>query len=164
MAEIELDDAAPADELSDDALPDIEPSPELSATLNANRQLNPFDIEESASSLLDESLESTGAEGFLDDDFSGLEIESQTDLDAVAGLDDLDLSAEFNNVDDDDARSGEEMIFAPDSDEMSTKLDLARAYIDMGDAEGANIILQEVAAEGSDEQKEEARELLKRIE
>ncbi len=46
------------------------------------------------------------------------------------------------------------------SQEVSTKLDLARAYIDMGDAEGARDILQEVLKEGATEQQEEARKLL----
>ena len=44
-------------------------------------------------------------------------------------------------------------------DENSTKLDLARAYLDMGDSEGARSLLDEVIAEGSDEQKQEARSL-----
>ena len=38
------------------------------------------------------------------------------------------------------------------SQEVSTKLDLARAYIDMGDVEGARDILQEVLKEGTAEQ------------
>jgi pilus assembly protein FimV len=46
------------------------------------------------------------------------------------------------------------------SQEVSTKLDLARAYVDMGDAEGARDILQEVLKEGATEQQEEARKLL----
>lgn len=44
-------------------------------------------------------------------------------------------------------------------DETATKLDLAKAYVDMGDAEGARSILDEVLAEGNDEQKRQAAEL-----
>ncbi|MFV8835592.1 FimV/HubP family polar landmark protein [Aquisalimonas sp. APHAB1-3] len=44
-------------------------------------------------------------------------------------------------------------------DENSTKLDLARAYLDMGDSEGARSLLDEVLEEGSDSQKSEARTL-----
>lgn len=44
-------------------------------------------------------------------------------------------------------------------DETATKLDLAKAYIDMGDAEGARSILDEVLAEGTDDQKKQAAEL-----
>ncbi|MCY1333144.1 hypothetical protein D9M69_188590 [compost metagenome] len=53
--------------------------------------------------------------------------------------------------------------FLSGADEAATKLDLARAYIDMGDAEGARDILDEVIAEGNDDQQQEARELLGRI-
>ncbi|MCJ7453667.1 MAG: hypothetical protein MUO39_14505 [Steroidobacteraceae bacterium] len=44
--------------------------------------------------------------------------------------------------------------------EVGTKLDLARAYVDMGDPEGARSILDEVLKEGSDEQKQEAERLM----
>ena len=45
-------------------------------------------------------------------------------------------------------------------DAVGTKLDLARAYLDMGDPEGARSMLEEVLAEGNDGQKNEARRLL----
>jgi pilus assembly protein FimV len=44
--------------------------------------------------------------------------------------------------------------------EIGTKLDLARAYMDMGDPEGARNILEEVLSEGSVSQKQEARRLI----
>jgi pilus assembly protein FimV len=44
--------------------------------------------------------------------------------------------------------------------EVGTKLDLARAYMDMGDPEGARSILSEVLSEGSVSQKQEARRLM----
>ena len=44
--------------------------------------------------------------------------------------------------------------------QVSTKLDLARAYMDMGDVEGARTTLEEVIAEGDDNQRREAEELL----
>jgi len=50
-----------------------------------------------------------------------------------------------------------------DVDEVSTKLDLARAYLDMGDHEGSRGILEEVLTEGNDEQKEEANELMAKL-
>jgi len=53
--------------------------------------------------------------------------------------------------------------FLADTDETTTKLDLARAYIDMGDAEGARDILDEVMNEGSDTQQQEAREMLAKL-
>lgn len=45
-------------------------------------------------------------------------------------------------------------------DPISTKLDLARVYIEMGDSEGAREILEEVLAEGDDARKAEARALM----
>jgi pilus assembly protein FimV len=54
----------------------------------------------------------------------------------------------------------EDFDFLADADEAATKLDLARAYIDMGDKEGAKDILQEVLEEGQDAQKQEAQQLL----
>lgn len=45
-------------------------------------------------------------------------------------------------------------------EEAATKLDLARAYVEMGDKEGAREILEEVLQEGGPEQKEDARKLL----
>lgn len=44
--------------------------------------------------------------------------------------------------------------------QIETKIDLAKAYIDMGDIEGARNTLEEVIEEGSEEQKREAEELL----
>jgi pilus assembly protein FimV len=44
--------------------------------------------------------------------------------------------------------------------EVGTKLDLARAYIDMGDPEGARSILEEVLKEGNAGQKQEAERLV----
>jgi pilus assembly protein FimV len=46
------------------------------------------------------------------------------------------------------------------SDPVDTKLDLARAYQEMGDAEGARAMLEEVLQEGSIAQKDIARKLL----
>ena len=53
---------------------------------------------------------------------------------------------------------------APDGDdEFGTMLDLARAYIDMGDPESATNALEEVAASGSENQRTEAQSLLDSI-
>lgn len=45
-------------------------------------------------------------------------------------------------------------------EEVNTKLDLARAYMEMGDREGAREILQEVLGEGDKQQKAEAEKLM----
>lgn len=72
--------------------------------------------------------------------------EAQSDL---ASFDGLDADDDFD--------------FLSGADETSTKLDLARAYIDMGDAEGARDILSEVINEGNEGQQQEARELIAKL-
>ncbi len=78
----------------------------------------------------------------------------EADIDWLASaVDEEDLSVDFE--DEPELISGE--------DEISTKLDLARAYIDMGDQESARGILDEVLAQGSNDQKGEAEELIRLI-
>lgn len=48
-------------------------------------------------------------------------------------------------------------------DEVGTKLDLAKAYVDMGDGDGARSILDEVMEEGDADQKKQAEELLSQL-
>jgi len=73
-------------------------------------------------------------------------------------------------VDETPARSSADVLadeddfdFLGETDENATKLDLAKAYIDMGDNEGAKDILNEVISEGNDQQQSEARELLSQV-
>ena len=47
--------------------------------------------------------------------------------------------------------------------DAATKLDLAKAYQEMGDVEGAREILQEVLHEGDDQQKSEAQALMAKL-
>jgi pilus assembly protein FimV len=54
----------------------------------------------------------------------------------------------------------EDFEFLAGTDEAATKLDLARAYIDMGDKEGARDILEEVLEEGNGQQKQDAAKLI----
>ena len=80
----------------------------------------------------------------------------------------LDLNIGLDDDDDDDAPT---QALSPDqvsSDlhdartmtEVGTKLDLARAYVDMGDPAGARSILEEVLDEGDAGQKQQAQQLL----
>ncbi len=47
--------------------------------------------------------------------------------------------------------------------DAATKLDLAKAYQEMGDVEGAREILQEVLHEGDAEQKKEAQAIIAKL-
>ncbi len=63
----------------------------------------------------------------------------------------------------DELPEDESFDFLSGTDEAATKLDLAQAYMDMDDRDGARDILAEVINEGSEAQKNEAREMLKRL-
>lgn len=92
------------------------------------------------------------------DDTTSVEPEARKDDDELESFDlgsMADLTDDNSDYDDDNPFS--------DLDEVGTKLDLARAYVDMGDKEGAQSIVDEVMQEGTDEQKEEAQELLKQL-
>ena len=72
-------------------------------------------------------------------------------------LSDVDLDLEGEDIDLDDEY---ELDLEEDTE---TKLDLARAYIDMGDSEGAKGVLEEVRREGNESEIAQAKELLKSI-
>ena len=66
----------------------------------------------------------------------------------------------------DEVEAGEENIsdeIEDEEDKVQNKLDLARAYLELGDAENVRSILDEVLADGNAAQKEEARQLLAQI-
>ena len=102
----------------------------------------------------DDVLSDLGVTDELEADSASLEADDGT---GSSDIDELDLSEDFASADD------EEMVFAAEGNTMSTKLDLARAYMDMGDEDGARQILQEVAADGDSDQQSEAKSLLERL-
>ncbi|BCD96730.1 FimV/HubP family polar landmark protein [Marinagarivorans cellulosilyticus] len=67
---------------------------------------------------------------------------------------DVELPA-FDPDSDDDSEPG----FLGDSDEVATKIDLLRVFVDMGDTESALNTLEEIREEGNDAQKQEAESL-----
>ncbi|MBW7469983.1 FimV/HubP family polar landmark protein [Marinobacter sp. F4218] len=66
-------------------------------------------------------------------------------------------------IDENELGDDDDFDFLAGTDEAATKLDLARAYIEMGDSDGARDILEEVALEGDEDQKAEAQDLLKNL-
>ncbi len=95
------------------------------------------------------------------DQLSGdLELDTSELLNAdLSDLDLPDLSAD-NDLLIDDAVGGASVESA---DEMDTMLDLAKAYIDMGDKDSASSALGEIVKSGSPEQVTEAETLLRKI-
>ncbi|MCG8052218.1 MAG: hypothetical protein JAZ15_13495 [Candidatus Thiodiazotropha endolucinida] len=106
-------------------------------------------------------------------------VEDQVEMEDSEVLDNLDLesierelegiSTDLDNEESNEAdelsllQSHSENLDLDSTDEITTKLDLARAYIDMGDNEGAKSILEEVVGEGSEDQQKEAQELLSNL-
>ena len=75
-------------------------------------------------------------------------------------LDKLDLSFNPDRPAFDDATPS---VLDGQWHDAATKLDLAKAYQEMGDTDGAREILQEVLHEGDDQQKSEAQGLLAKL-
>lgn len=112
-------------------------------------------LEDDELSLDDElDLEDALTEDDLTDD--DLPVASDEVLDSPAKIPAVD-------IDESDLGDDDDFDFLAGTDEAATKLDLARAYIEMGDSDGARDILEEVALEGDDEQKIEAQDLLKNL-
>ncbi|WP_456371903.1 FimV/HubP family polar landmark protein [Thiolapillus sp.] len=107
----------------------------------------------------------------LSGDLEGVMADSQI-LDEPLDLEDERFSSLENGLTPDSQISGLEgdLDVSPPSeqdsiigDEVETKLELARAFMEIGDADGARGILQEVEEDGTPEQKETAAELLAQL-
>lgn len=120
----------------------------------------------------EESATSTEADDFSDEEIadlqdlvaeedipeSGLDFDLDTEL--TSALDELEAEMEMPDI---DLSSDEDVDLLNTVDEVGTKLDLAKAYMDMGDPDGARSILEEVQQEGNAGQKQEAGELLEQL-
>jgi len=90
----------------------------------------------------------------------------ELDLDAVTGNHETSAEFELGGAFEPTVEVHSSDIFdagVSELDEITTKLDLAKAYIDMGDPDGARSILEEVMEEGNDDQKKDAQGLLDQI-
>ncbi len=105
----------------------------------------------------DDSLDSVSVDALELDSFVASEVVDDSLLDSA----ELALGDDENF--ESDLTDDEDFDFLAGTDEAATKLDLARAYIDMGDADGAKDILEEVSLEGNSEQKQDAQDLLKTL-
>lgn len=126
-----------------------------------------LDVSDEDLALMEEVADS----GENSDDIPSLEDELGADEGAPLVEPDADRSGEqaiagsarsvSRDIDESDLGDDDDFDFLSGTDEAATKLDLARAYIEMGDSDGARDILEEVSIEGSSEQKTEAQDLLK---
>lgn len=135
-------------------LPPVEPPTLTPAALEDFDLPEDFDL-----SLADEPAASAKPDAFaseLDDVNAELERLSQS-------LESPSIEPSFTA---EDAAKGDdepEFDFLSGTDEVATKLDLAQAYIDMGDEGGARDILAEVLTEGDEKQRDEAKEMLSNL-
>lgn len=146
--------ASAEDELDFDLGEEIEEEVESAPAIEAateNDGLGDLDLGD-----LDFGDLSDGAEEPLSEDVVSMDL---GDLDIGDAGDDFgDLTSDLDSGSDSDAD-----VFSGDGDEISTKLDLAQAYIEMGDGEGARSMLDEVVMQGNAQQKQQAQSLLSRL-
>lgn len=105
----------------------------------------------------------TSVEAAMDEEEISLDLTDVESLDIDMDLDDAATpeAVPLSSMSDDEAEF--DLSNLDDVDEISTKLDLARAYLDMGDHDGTRGILEEVLADGNDEQKQEANDLMEKL-
>jgi pilus assembly protein FimV len=144
--------------------------PEATVAMDMNFDLD--DESEPGSDAFD-ILSASGTDIDLEDidDADNLGLSAGDDL--IADLEAGDLTAasvetEFEISEEEDTIIDSELTddtFGGDSDmdEVSTKLDLAKAYMEMGDYDGASSTLEEVLAEGDESQRRQAEEMLDQI-
>ena len=120
---------------------------DLEAQLDELSDLSSLDADlgQLTEDLSDESVSASTEEQVLDQPIS-LDEAFEKDLDnEEADLDIESLAPESESV---------------DAGAVETKLDLAKAFVEMGDGEGARDILEEVLKEGNEEQRQTAQQLL----
>ena len=116
---------------------------------------------------LDLDLEDDSIELDLEDD--SIELDLEDDSPAVDLEDDsLDIDLDDDSFELDLEDDGLELDLGDLDDldleeDASTKLDLARAYLDMGDNDGVRSLLEEVISEGSEADIKEANELMEKL-
>ena len=79
------------------------------------------------------------------------------------GFDDSDETSEVPTMSLSPDDMSDDLHEARTMTEVGTKLDLARAYVDMGDPGGARSILEEVLDEGDESQRQQAQQLLESL-
>lgn len=151
MATLEIDDSELLEEL--DAIPQADLD-EMVQDLSEEMAIDEPERAKSPGELVEDELTANIAHDLdmsLEDELDDMLAEDDGDIELVEEGDDQDL------IEDDllDSLDG--------ADEVETKLDLARAYIEMDDTEGARDILGEITRDGNAEQQAEAQSLLDKL-
>jgi len=154
------------DAVTDDALGELELSADFADDDDTEDDNALDDLDLGDLDLTDDSL--TSGEDPEADMVLELNAEDEAALDSVS-LDaaEADLDLELDGSDEDGFEpelivdeDSDDLDFLDDGDAIQTQIELAQAYMDMGDAEGAREILEEVERDGNDEQRKVAQDLL----
>ena len=175
-SELDLDSLEANDDVSEDSLEVDDVLTLDSSESDLDESIEELSIDDFDDSILDVELEDLDLNAELDqeteialpNDIENQEPEiSSVEEELVVSDDILEEAAQAFEEETvelgDELTDSDEFDFLNGTDEASTKLDLARAYIDMGDIEGAKDILLEVTKEGSDAQQAEAKELIESL-
>ncbi|WP_150913350.1 FimV/HubP family polar landmark protein [Marinobacter halotolerans] len=156
----ESDDDAPSEKPADSEEDELSLDDELGLedTLKGEEPADPEQEIEGAEEASEELTEGQPSEAPEEG-----EPESGSVVPPVASDVASDEEASGRDIDESDLGDDDDFDFLSGTDEAATKLDLARAYVEMGDVDGARDILEEVALEGNEEQKAEAQDLLKNL-
>jgi pilus assembly protein FimV len=117
------------------------------------------EIDKIDTSVVKESIENTQLTDILTDKLPGLN--SSFDNDSLDRNFYFDKPVSGLNGEDFDQKGGLDVFDLTDTDELETKLDLAKEYIDMNDSDAAKDMICEVLEKGTTEQKKVAQALLK---
>lgn len=131
---------AEAEEFAVEALPEMTEALEMPAVAAAEKEMLDFDFQLDAPAAEPQAM-------------------------PALSLDDVDLSLELPPLEEVPEATPQAVVDLglDDTDPMSTKIDLARAYLDMGDKEGAREILLEVVQDGSTDHQNVAKQLLEQL-
>ncbi len=158
-----------SDRADDEDVPDSDADV---ATFTATEVLEPQDDGAATAQFPAADVDTAGGDDFgldldLDELSAALDGGDTVEQPSVAALGNngLDLNADLDAGGNDYSTATEQIppLDAQTLTEVGTKLDLARAYIDMGDPDGARSILNEVLDEGDSTQQEEAKGLIKAL-
>ncbi len=155
---------APADEgegrLGDEA-PSAGPEPAMAQAPEASAEA------QGAADELFGNADEVGAEAPAAEEGASGQAQPGAAGDEAAELEEMDLDSllseeqEGEGLDYGDEAEEETAVPGPgEGDEADTKIDLARAYVDLGDEAGARELLEEVIEEGAETQRENARRIL----
>ncbi len=126
--------------------------------------LQPFADIEAFAPLTDQDTDylDTKASDLLQSDLDELSVES-SEIESMLGEGlEADLADSHKATKEFDIGDRDTAILEPE-DEVNTKLELAQAFLDFGDSDGARSTLEEVLEEGDTEQCRRAQEILKQI-